>query len=316
MINMKKQRAALIAAAAGVCVFTTAAFANYSTSNGYDSLKKSLWGVMESKNFTADFNVAMRFDGNDEDSMQSHYEFDADGKKSYSKNSGVNSNGSEYGYERWEDASKSVSAQEDGTYLVFDNTDYGFGSMLEGFGGNEESGRKVFRFLELCADTVIGDLRNNVNYIGEEDGKPKYNVSLTSVQIPEIINTGLSAMVAVSNANVEYVNEDGTEDLDAVMNTMVDAYVDSINGEFSLNDDGTFNNGTLKVAFVATDRSGAEHTLEFECGAAFSNYGTTDPQIIDLSQIDSSKVEYVNYEDTEYTVDDGETVEINVQEAQ
>ena len=172
MINMKKQRAALIAAAAGVCVFTTAAFANYSTSNGYDSLKKSLWGVMESKNFTADFNVAMRFDGNDEDSMQSHYEFDADGKKSYSKNSGVNSNGSEYGYERWEDASKSVSAQEDGTYLVFDNTDYGFGSMLEGFGGNEESGRKVFRFLELCADTVIGDLRNNVNYIGEEDGRP------------------------------------------------------------------------------------------------------------------------------------------------
>ena len=294
---MKKQKTALIAAAAGVCVFTTAAFANYSASNGYDGLKKSLWGLLESQNFTTNANLTMKLDGNEEENAQFYTEYGADVKRIYSRRSGTTSYGSQYTSESYEDAQKAVSAMNDGTYLVFENKGRTFDSVLGSMTGNEDSSRKVFRFIELCADTVVGDLRNNVNYVGDEDGKPSYSINLTSVQIPEIVQTGLSAMVAVSNANTQYVNEDGVQDLDAMMNTMVDAYVDGINGSFTLNEDGTLDKGAFDIAFTATDAVGNQHTLELALNAAFSNYGTTDPQTIDLTQIDSSKIEYINYDD-------------------
>ena len=300
---MKKQSKSLIAAGVGVCLISSAALANYSTGNGYDALKKGAWGLVESDNFTLDIDASLTIDENNVANSKEHMEYDGANKLSYSKgNSYVNGAGKKTS-EIWESADKSVyyspyswSARNEQTkhYSVY-QYEHEFGTPLEMMTGETEQGRKILNFVEALADTVVGDLRNNFVYAGNEDGANCYQINLSAVQIPELISSGLSAITAVEKSYVaddaEFEEFDGTN-LDSVMATLRDVNIDSVNGRVLINEDGTLRGANGDVCFVGYDKHGSEHSIVIGLGISVSDYGTTAPKTIDVSALDQNDVDY------------------------
>lgn len=59
----------------------------------------------------------------------------------------------------------------------------------------------MVNFVELIADTMIGDLKNNIIYVSGDDNSSTYEMNLDAIQIPEVANAGLSAMFSGNIAN-------------------------------------------------------------------------------------------------------------------
>ncbi len=56
----------------------------------------------------------------------------------------------------------------------------------------DEYTTKLLDVIEMAIDLVVGDLKNNFVYLGEEDGLTRYRVSLSGDQLPEIVRAMIS----------------------------------------------------------------------------------------------------------------------------
>lgn len=294
MIYMKKKNAAAICAAAGVCVLTSAAFASYQTANGYDSLKKSLIGALDYTNCTISGTMEMKFD--DLALAKANYDYEADLPNqmihSRTESSSDVDGDATYVSESYEDSSHyyynytNSAGEQDG----FIRHDYYPGDPATNLLGisNEDRGTfdKVVRFMELAADTVVGDLRNNFVCTEDTDDHTSYSITLDSVQIPEIINAGLSMVFSVSASDSTYVtyDENGNEiameydenDGQYYINQMgTDPTVDTLTLNFTTNKDGTYRDGNAEVIFKGQDENGNEHKMTITVELSCSNVGTT-----------------------------------------
>ena len=70
---------------------------------------------------------------------------------------------------------------------------------------------KMVKFLSVFADTVVGDLKNNVVLVNDEDGIRSYSLDVTADQVPALISAGLDLVLAQENTT-NYVSY---EDYDA-----------------------------------------------------------------------------------------------------
>ena len=52
--------------------------------------------------------------------------------------------------------------------------------------------RRMVNFMEIAADTVVGELKNNFVQVGKEDGATLYQVEIAKNQVPSLVNAGLS----------------------------------------------------------------------------------------------------------------------------
>ena len=103
-------------------------------------------------------------------------------------------------------SSRYESYSKDGTYTVFypdENYYYQYeGSYSSGrVDADDPSVQKGIRFMELLADTMVGDLKNNVVLVGGEDGAKDYTVNISGTQVPEVVNAGLSMIFTSYNSN-------------------------------------------------------------------------------------------------------------------
>ena len=60
----KKKVFMAVGLAAGIIVLASAALANFSTANGYDTYKKAVMGLMGQDNYTMEVNFKLALDGN------------------------------------------------------------------------------------------------------------------------------------------------------------------------------------------------------------------------------------------------------------
>lgn len=307
---MKRYSKALIATGVGVCLLSTAALASFSTGNGYDALKKAAWGFVESDNFTADLNAKASIDGKEVAGYRSFLEYDAPNQKIHSISEETSLLFDDFRSEQWRDSQTEINyalryydGEKNGyKYQVYDYSlspnSYGtvYGAPLEILTGNEDSGRKLLKFMEAFADTVVGDLRNNFTFAGEEDGANCYQISLSAVQIPELISTGVSAVFAMNSSNIANDGAFDGDDLNNAMEGLKDGNLDSIDGKILVNKDGTLRSLTGKVNFAGTSYDDAQHEICFDIDIKLANIGTTVPEMLDISTVDPSMVEYVRFD--------------------
>ena len=57
---------------------------------------------------------------------------------------------------------------------------------------DDEMARRMVNFMEIAADTVVGELKNNFVQVGKEDGATLYQVEIAKNQVPSLVNAGLS----------------------------------------------------------------------------------------------------------------------------
>lgn len=284
----KTKNIAIICAVTGVCVLTTAALASYQTANGYDTLKKSILNTIDYKNCTVSAGVKMNFDGTELMNGSFIHKFDSDNKMSYTKSteSGVGSSGSSF--ESYNANDYRYYLDSDNYFVKYPNSYSEFPQNLWGIdNADRKTVDKVVRFMELAADTVVGDLRNNFVCTEDADDHASYSLTLDSVQIPEIVNAGLSMVFSMSNnASGSYMVYDDNgnqveyqyteDDLQYYTSKLGnDPVVDTLNLNYSVNKDGTFRDGNMTVIFRGTDSNGASHDMTFDINLGISDIGTT-----------------------------------------
>lgn len=186
--------------AAGVLILGVSAGAAFGSANGYSAYKDAVMDLaLQEKNFTLQAvgevkvddtslfscDVAVQQDGvNRSVVSQSVEEGEADAYHDTYLN----------GMETWFNDEDSFYYQEKGS-----RTD----ENLLGYDENNEMDTRLVNFLSLAADTVAGDLKNNVVQVGQEDGKRLYQVAISGSQVPSLVNAGLSlAVYSGSNADV------------------------------------------------------------------------------------------------------------------
>lgn len=303
MKSSKKRLIVATSLVAGICVFAGAVFANYSASNGYSVYKKALINMIGLQNYTLEVSGSASIDGEVFSSGVSRELYAAEGDVNLNQSSTTyDVMGGEYGdemyfqdgvrYQIWrnsEGVHTSIYDGNDDYYTRRDPVD--FSTLAGGMTGDEDTDSRMIRFMELLADTLVGDIKNNFVYLSGDENSSKYQLQLDSVQIPELFNAGLSAMFSAGNADMEEYADDETY---YQQNPMVllgrDPIVKSVKSIFDVDKNGLLTNNVLSIELEGTDQNGVKHTVSFEAEINLSDVGTTQPQRIDPETLEN--IEY------------------------
>lgn len=223
---MKKKRvtACLIA---GVFILAVSATAAFSSVNGYANYKNAVKALaLEADNFTAKANYTMSYDG--KELLSGTMEYARDGANYATYN--LSKEGDNATFEHRDTMLDGVNRWYNDNYVngePMDDTLYYYehvyeseeeqpdrGSGLLGVANDDEFSRRLVNFLELGADTVVGDLKNNVIELGSRDGVISYQIDVSQNQVPSLVNAGLSLAaysISESYRNASYVEWENFE---------------------------------------------------------------------------------------------------------
>ncbi|MCH5210642.1 MAG: hypothetical protein J1F01_06715 [Oscillospiraceae bacterium] len=313
MKQSKKKLFMAIGLITGVTILTSAALANYTTSNGYEVGKKSVKGLFKNENYTAHTEFALSVDGTVISKDISDELYDRNGDVRINREevgySSFQGDGSERRYKFYQQDDISISYYSDSTDDAEGSTYvhkgiYGRSGMFDGMYTNDEQENetigKIIRFVELAGDTVVGDLKNNIVYVSGDDDSASYEINLDAIQIPELANAGLSAFFSTLAQNT--YNQD-----DPYMILGTDPIVKGAFLHFTVD-----NEGRLTEAKGNVTVSGNGHEAAVDLYLTMSDYGTTVPQRVDISSMPN----VTTYDEDGHekivtkTTEEGETVEI------
>lgn len=315
MTKKKRNMICVTSLVVGMVTFSAAAFASYVTQNGYSVLKKSLLNTIESTNYTVETEFNVSYDGKVIDAVNETEKYsEKDNKLSTVRKSNGEvrcnyiSDTEEitvYGNEVYLYDSPAVNRDD---MAKINST---FGAILDRNSANDD---KVVRFLELLADTLVGDLKNNFVFVSSENGISSYELKLNAVQIPELFNAGVSALFS---SNYDYaVSYNETSSLgNDVMNMYIgmgeSPYLNNVTCLLDVDAENRIKSIVLSAELNGEDKDDNAHKTEISYSMDFSDYGTTIPDKPDLNNI---KIVYRESENRKViameTTDEGEKAEI------
>lgn len=231
---------------AGVLVLAVSAGAAYGSVNGYTAYKNGVKALVNECN-----NV----------SLAGSMRISIDGKEVVNSREELITDGANQATHTWEGTGDQPSYESHSVTINGVNTYYSSGMepqtyrthevpktevtpMIDLLGEDaDELERRLTTFLELAADTMMGDLKNNFVATGKEDGVSRYQVNISKNQVPALINAGLS-LIAYSEAtstSEEVVYENYHQSLiafyesetgSAISEELWENYVDGYNGDW------------------------------------------------------------------------------------
>lgn len=294
---MKLKKKTIMAASliTGVVMLTTSAFANYVNSSGYEDCKRAIKRLLKEDNYTMTIEADFLIDEQSMGTFKFTQLLDADGDVK------LNWFIDEYDTERsftsreyFQDGELvRISKYRDETesyYIDDENPDlHHFFKINE---EDEKTVNKAIRFVELFADMIVGDLKNNMLLIDSDDVCDTYAINLESYQMPELISAGLSLMGS-ANANPEYYGYRAEEladmttfeiaERDPMFLLGEEPVIDSVNLQVKIDHSGRILDVTGDFTILGTDYNGTPHTLKFIASGSVSDYDTTVPERVDLT---------------------------------
>ena len=193
---MKKRNRITVCLVAGVLILAVSAGAAFGSVNGYSTYKEAVKSLaLKTDNVTMKGGVKATLDG--KEFLSSSAEMALDGKNQSSHVTSTDVTG------QTEDR---YYSDIDGTYTTFnvdskyyseytvqqsdeDETD---SSNLMGVSMDDEMAKRTINFMEIAADTVMGDLKNNFVQMGKDGDKTQYQIEISKDQVPSLVNAGLS----------------------------------------------------------------------------------------------------------------------------
>lgn len=289
MNKKNKKITAIVGIATGAVILAGAAFASYNTSNGYDVGKLAVKGLMSNENYTAEMTTTFNVDGEEIESIKFKEKYDRNGDvKRYNETQHSN----EYLTQSWHQDGKEIRIQNisDGTKVyVYPEKIYSgagvFDINQELTDEDRKTQEKVIRFVELVGDTLVGDLKNNIVYVGGDDNSATYEMNLSSVQIPEFVNAGISALFSQTGYG-------GVDDF--VKNFVNDPFVSNVTLKFTVNSQGKLLDGNISGTLTGRDKNGEAHNAQGTATLKMSDYGTTVVDRFDESTLPED-THYIDY---------------------
>lgn len=296
---MKKKALTAISLGAGLIMLASAAFANYTTANGYDVLKKSVIGLVGEDNYTLDSNFDISYDGENMYTVSLHEEYDDTTGMLYSTSTEVSEGETTYSNTIYSDGTTQyrqniyenhpdIIGSDSGIWFREDlASSYSYirkGTLTELGGDTDEDkamSKKIIRFADLLCDTLVGDLKNNFTLVSSDDDTYTYEINLSSIQIPELVNAGFSLVMAES---LNYTSEEYMSDEEKKLVQLGDnPTVTGASLIFTVDKEGNILD--IKATGVL---EGNSHKLTVNITGSVINRGTTVPKEPSQEIIDSA----------------------------
>lgn len=292
-MKMSKTSVALVSVITGTVILATGALANYVNSNGYDVYKTSLKGLLEEKNYTLSAEASFTLDGEYIlESAQYYQEVDLNNNAIYTRSL---SDEGENLYESsvadgYRIAEMFVSSEENGVVSqnreadIWRNDRYSEASdyAVANIGGmSDETAEKAVTFMEIAADMVVGDLKNNFVYTGDTEKGAEYAITLDAFQIPEIVNAGLSLVGSTAKASYEDMEISYEDNPFAAM--VNDMSVSGASCRIVVDNMGRLRENDFHVEFSGKALDMSEHSLAMDISIDLDKFNETVPQVVDIS---------------------------------
>ena len=174
----------------------------------YEILKKAVLDALTYRNVTTESQFTVRINGEIYEERKL-YNINSDNSfLSYDYDENGNPENFRYSNKTLEIYRNYVD--DDGTlwYMATVRPDYGYNNVYTGDGlfntlNPEERDSAMMRFLEMVADALVGNLKNNIT-MSTDGGVRHIQGTLTESQVPEIIKAGIDVLIEQSGNNWRY----------------------------------------------------------------------------------------------------------------
>lgn len=326
---MKKTRNRIIRAAAcigvGVAVLGMAVFANIDNANGYGVVKEAAKNTFfSSDNVTADINVSADLDGSNLFGGKALIKKDAGGdvkmqtlSQTYDETGAMVDTDNLMTIQDGYRLSSYTYNTSEGPEIYKTKYKMSDRDISEELFANTEVLDKQIGFLETLADTLIGDIKNNIVLTDSSDGNRTYTINMTGEQLPKYMTAAFSLFNASVRANYENANEifDGEDANIEIMSEMFlnknEPYVNTISGSVSIDDNGRLSAFDGKVVLTGYDNTGAQKNLNMGLNAVFKDYGTTSIERVNADEYEDISTRIT----TKYSAEEDSSGAISVTES-
>ena len=192
---MKKRNRITVCLVAGVLILAVSAGAAFGSVNGYSTYKEAVKALaLKTDNVTMQGSMKATLDGKEFVSMTGELAIDGKNKSSHVISSEFGGQKEERydttlgNTETWFNADSKYYSQY--TFQTDDTTEKTSG--LLGISTDDEMTNRMVNFMEIAADTVMGDLKNNFVQLGKDGDKTQYQIEISKDQVPSLVNAGLS----------------------------------------------------------------------------------------------------------------------------
>ena len=192
---MKKRNRITVCLVAGVLILAVSAGAAFGSVNGYSTYKEAVKALaLKTDNVTMQGSMKATLDGNEFVSMTGEMAIDGKNKSSHVISS-------EFGGQKNESYDTTIGNTDtwfnaDSKYYreyTYDNDQTAEDrNNLLGVSADDEMSKRTVNFMEIAADTVMGDLKNNFVQLGKDGDKTQYQIEISKDQVPSLVNAGLS----------------------------------------------------------------------------------------------------------------------------
>lgn len=314
-----KRLKAVISLGVGVILLTGAVFANYDSASGYTTCKDSLKKILYADNLSIDITAKATVDGSDLCNLYTTNKFNLGGNPSYRSETTTEDNSVNGGESYWH------LAQYQDNYAIgkFQNSDsfiherdpeyYGNEKNLgdQIFGTDDISTSKFIGFAESIGDVLVGDLKNNLVPVSNEDGVRTYSMTLSRDQMPSYVNSGISLMASlIQKSYNENLDTEATNEMDKQMSKFIgsgEPYIKDASFLMTIDKDGNPTKIRGSFNFIGYDTSGGEHVMNLSADFDLYDYGSTEIERFSDEEIKQMKKEqqerYKTYIDEDESVD-------------
>lgn len=192
---MKKRNRITVCLVAGVLILAVSAGAAFGSVNGYSTYKEAVKALaLKTDNVTMQGSMKATLDGKEFVSMTGEMAIDGKNKSSHVISS-------EFGGQKNESYDTTIGNTDtwfnaDSKYYreyTYDNDQTAEDrNNLLGVSADDEMSKRMVNFMEIAADTVMGDLKNNFVQLGKDGDKTQYQIEISKDQVPSLVNAGLS----------------------------------------------------------------------------------------------------------------------------
>ena len=192
---MKKRNRITVCLVAGVLILAVSAGAAFGSVNGYSTYKEAVKALaLKTDNVTMQGSMKATLDGKEFVSMTGELAIDGKNKSSHVISS-------EFGGQKNESYDTTIGNTDtwfnaDSKYYreyTYDNDQTAEDrNNLLGVSADDEMSKRMVNFMEIAADTVMGDLKNNFVQLGKDGDKTQYQIEISKDQVPSLVNAGLS----------------------------------------------------------------------------------------------------------------------------
>ena len=288
-MNKKKRFLVLLSFIVGTVMFATTAIADIASKSSYEQFKDSIKTTLESLTGGVE---SFKYEGAHTIKIDDFVlESESDTEKVYYvnfKNKNIlkvtkDSNGGNYYSYNEKNIQINWSPDSDNYYLYrynnqndnrdyhykFDNPYYKPGPLENPF---KEEGAKDF---ERIIDAFVGNLKDHVIVVQNEDGSKSFSGSLRDSQIPALINALTSYLAKRSMVDNNYGYNESFYDYKRLPKLVDNIYVKSIRGDAKTNEQGIINDFNASLVLTGDDEDGQQHTLTMEVVFKVSGINST-----------------------------------------